>query len=143
MLLKVSSEITCISGVILFKPSVRILLDVSSARVKGDPSALFSKENSESYIVIIAALASEESFFKSLPISGKSGTLKYFGDESVFEEEFFGKSGSMGGVRCYSGYLRKNSKYYPFTIMVNNFTSKDYLVRKKIEELVVNIYKSI
>jgi len=85
----------------------------------------------------------EESFFKSLPISGKSGTLKYFGDESVFEEEFFGKSGSMGGVRCYSGYLRKNSKYYPFTIMVNNFTSNDYLVRKKIEELVANIYNSI
>jgi hypothetical protein len=27
--------------------------------------------------------------------------------------------------------------------MVNNFTSNDYLVRKKIEELVVNIYNSI
>ena len=85
----------------------------------------------------------EESFFKSLPISGKSGTLKYFGNESVFEEEFFGKSGSMGGVRCYSGYLHKNSKYYPFTIMVNNFTSNDYLIRKRIEELVVNIYNNI
>ena len=85
----------------------------------------------------------EKKVFLNLPISGKSGTLKYFGDESVFEEEFFGKSGSMGGVRCYSGYLRKNSKYYPFTIMVNNFTSNDYLVRKKIEELVSNIYNSI
>ena len=85
----------------------------------------------------------EESFFKSLPISGKTGTLKYFGDESVFEEKFFGKSGSMGGVRCYSGYLRKNKLYYPFTIMVNNFNSSDYLVRKRIEELVVNIYNNI
>ena len=85
----------------------------------------------------------EESFFKSLPISGKTGTLKYFGDESVFEEKFVGKSGSMGGVRCYSGLLSKNSKYYPFTIMVNNFTSNDYLIRKKIEELVVNIYNNI
>ena len=85
----------------------------------------------------------EESFLKSLPISGKTGTLKYFGDESVFEEEFFGKSGSMGGVRGYSGYLRKNSQYYPFTIMVNNFISNDYLIRKRIEELVVNIYNNI
>jgi D-alanyl-D-alanine carboxypeptidase/D-alanyl-D-alanine-endopeptidase (penicillin-binding protein 4) len=85
----------------------------------------------------------EESFLKSLPISGKTGTLKYFGDESVFEEEFFGKSGSMGGVRCYSGYLRKSSLYYPFTIMVNNFTSNDYVIRKRIEELVVNIYNNI
>ena len=82
-------------------------------------------------------------FFKSLPISGKTGTLKYFGNESVFEEKFFGKSGSMGGVRCYSGYLRKNQLYYPFTIMVNNFNSSDYLVRKRIQELVVNIYNNI
>ena len=85
----------------------------------------------------------KEMFFKSLPISGKSGTLKYFGDKSVFEDEFFGKSGSMGRVRCYSGYLRKNAQYYPFTIMVNNFTFNDYLIRKRIEELVVNIYNNI
>ena len=85
----------------------------------------------------------KESFFKSLPISGKTGTLKNFGNELVFEEEFFGKSGSMGGVRSYSGYLHKNSQYYPFTIMVNNFISNDYLVRKRIEELVVNIYNNI
>tara|TARA_Y100000385_G_scaffold161805_1_gene167793 strand:- start:113 stop:1420 length:1308 start_codon:yes stop_codon:yes gene_type:complete len=85
----------------------------------------------------------KESFFKSLPTSGKTGTLKYFGNELVFEEEFFGKSGSMGGVRCYSGYLSKNSQYYPLTIMVNNFTSNDYLIRKRIEELVENIYNNI
>ena len=85
----------------------------------------------------------EESFFKSLPISGKTGTLKYFGDKLVFEEEFFGKSGSMSGVRCYSGYLHKNAQYYPFTIMINNFTCNDYLIRKRIEELVVNIYNNI
>ena len=85
----------------------------------------------------------KESFFKSLPISGKSGTLKYFGDETVFKEKFFGKSGSMGRVRCYSGYLHKNAQYYPFTIMVNNFTYNDYLIRKRIEYLVTNIYKNI
>ena len=85
----------------------------------------------------------KESFFNSLPVSGKTGTLKYFGDNSVFEGEFSGKSGSMGGVRCYSGYLRKNKKYYPLTIMVNNFTSSDYLIRKRIEDLVVNIYENL
>ena len=85
----------------------------------------------------------KESFFKSLPISGKTGTLKYFGDETVFKEKFFGKSGSMGRVRCYTGYLHKNAQYYPFTIMVNNFTYNDYLIRKRIEDLVANIYKNI
>ena len=85
----------------------------------------------------------KESFFESLPISGKTGTLKYFGDETVFKEKFFGKSGSMARVRCYSGYLHKNAQYYPFTIMVNNFTYNDYLIRKRIENLVANIYKNI
>ena len=49
----------------------------------------------------------------------------------------------MSGVRCYSGYFLKNEQYFPFTIMVNNFTSSDYVIRKHIEELMVGIYQKI
>ena len=93
---------------------------------------LYFQLNSKPYI--------KETFLNSLPIAGISGTLKYLGDGTPIEGNFIGKSGSMSGVRCYSGFLRKSSQYYPFTIMVNNFTSNDFLIRKRIEELVVNIY---
>ena len=82
-------------------------------------------------------------FLNSLPVAGVSGTLKYIGSNTAVEGKFIGKSGSMSGVRCYSGYFLKNEQYFPFTIMVNNFTSSDYVIRKHIEELMVGIYQKI
>ena len=84
-----------------------------------------------------------EAFFNSLSVSGKSGTLKYIGVNTLLEGKFIGKSGSMGGVRGYAGYFVKKSKYFPFTIMINNFTSNDYLIKSKIENLMIDIYKNI
>ena len=82
-------------------------------------------------------------FLKSLPAAGVSGTLKYIGNNTAIEGNFIGKSGSMSGVRCYSGYFLKKEQYFPFTIMVNNFTTSDYIVRKYIEDLMVGIYLKI
>tara|TARA_Y200000002_G_scaffold378235_1_gene385204 strand:+ start:2235 stop:3647 length:1413 start_codon:yes stop_codon:yes gene_type:complete len=82
-------------------------------------------------------------FLKSLPAAGVSGTLKYIGNNTAIEGNFIGKSGSMSGVRCYSGYFLKKEQYFPFTIMVNNFTTSDYIVRKYIEDLMVAIYQKI
>lgn len=82
-------------------------------------------------------------FLETLPVFGTSGTLKYMGDGTIIEGNFIGKSGSMTGVRCYSGYFKKNNEYYPFTIMINNFVSSDYLIRKHIESLMVAIYKNL
>ena len=84
-----------------------------------------------------------ESFIASLPIAGKSGTLKYIGNKTAISGNFKGKSGSMEGVRCYSGYFLKNNQHYPFTIMVNNFLCKDVEIRKLIEKLMVDIYAQI
>ena len=82
-------------------------------------------------------------FFTSLPISGESGTLKYLGTGSQIQGNFIGKSGSMGSVRSYSGYFLKENEYYPFTIIVNNFTVKNSMVRKHVEKLMINIYQQL
>ncbi len=82
-------------------------------------------------------------FLKSLPAAGVSGTLKYIGNNTAIEGNFIGKSGSMNGVRCYSGYFLKKEQYFPFTIMVNNFITSDYIIRKYIEDLMVAIYQKI
>lgn len=85
----------------------------------------------------------KETFLNSLPVAGVSGTLKSLGKGTVIEGRFIGKSGSMSGIRCYSGYFKKNSEYFPFTIMINNFISSDYVIRKHIEELMVAIYNKL
>jgi D-alanyl-D-alanine carboxypeptidase/D-alanyl-D-alanine-endopeptidase (penicillin-binding protein 4) len=43
------------------------------------------------------------------------------------------KSGSIGGVQCFAGYLIDGNKKYAFTIMVNKFTGLRSDVRKGIE----------
>ena len=82
-------------------------------------------------------------FLNSLPIAGKSGTLKYLGKGTVIENNFIGKSGSMDGVRCYSGYFFKNNYKYPFTIMVNNFSCSSSQVKSEILRLMTGIYTNL
>lgn len=90
-----------------------------------------------------SSLVIRNDFINSLPKAGLTGTLKYIGRNTALEGNFIGKSGSMGGVRCYSGYFNKNELLYPFTIMVNNFTCKDVEIRKSIESLMIDIYQSL
>ncbi len=85
----------------------------------------------------------KQCMMNSFPIAGITGTLRYIGKKTPIEGNFIGKSGSMGGVRCYTGFFTKNNSHFPFTIMVNHFSAPDYKIRKAIESLMVNIYKEL
>ena len=85
----------------------------------------------------------KECILGSLPVAGISGTLKYIGKKTAIEGNFIGKSGSMGGVRCYTGYFKKNEKYFPFTVMLNHFLVSDAKVRKAIEHLMEELYLAL
>ena len=79
----------------------------------------------------------------SFPVAGISGTLKYIGGKTSIQGNFKGKSGSMGGVRCYTGYFQKNEEFFPFTVMVNHFLVSDAKVRKAIEQLMEELYSAL
>ncbi len=85
----------------------------------------------------------KECIMKSLPVAGISGTLKYIGGKTSIQGNFKGKSGSMGGVRCYTGYFQKNEEFFPFTVMVNHFLVSDAKVRKAIEQLMEELYSAL
>lgn len=77
-------------------------------------------------------------FSASLPISGKSGTLKTFADNTSAEGKIFAKSGSMYKVRSYSGYVRsKNGDYLAFCVMVNNYSCGSAEIKSILEKLAV------
>ena len=82
-------------------------------------------------------------FMNSLPIAGKTGTLKYLGDATILQNNFFGKSGSMDGIRCYAGYFRKDNKYYSFSIMLNQLTCSSIQSFKLIEQFMVEVYDQL
>lgn len=78
-------------------------------------------------------------FFASLPITGSDGTLKYFMQNTKYNGKIHAKSGSIGGVQCFAGYLIDGDKKYAFTIMVNKFTGSRSAVRKGIEDFIVSL----
>ncbi len=80
-------------------------------------------------------------FFHSLPVAGKTGTLKYFGRGTVLENRVFAKSGSMKRVRSYAGYMiNAKCDTLAFAIIVNNFYCSQSQARRNIERFLIQLY---
>jgi D-alanyl-D-alanine carboxypeptidase/D-alanyl-D-alanine-endopeptidase (penicillin-binding protein 4) len=62
-------------------------------------------------------------FFKaSLPVAGESGTMKYYFNTGASKGNLRAKSGTMTGVRNYTGYVRnKYEENIAFCIMMNDY----------------------
>ena len=82
-----------------------------------------------------------EDYAASLPSPGKPGTLSYnmkSYPESI-KERILVKSGSMNGVRCYSGYVIPTEGCKDdciiFSILVNNCTSPTWQVRPLLDKI--------
>jgi D-alanyl-D-alanine carboxypeptidase/D-alanyl-D-alanine-endopeptidase (penicillin-binding protein 4) len=79
-------------------------------------------------------------YFNSLPEAGKEGTLKSYFKDPVFESRMRAKSGSMGRVRCYAGYITTVSgSNMVFSILVNNFSGASQKVISGIEDIIHDI----
>ena len=82
-----------------------------------------------------------EDFVSSLPSPGGNGTLAYNmkGYSEETRSRIKAKSGSMNGVRCYSGYIipREGCKddTIVFSIMVNNCTAPTWKVRPLMDKI--------
>lgn len=78
-------------------------------------------------------------FFNSLPKAGEEGTLKWFLKDSRLKGKIAAKSGSIGGVQCYAGYLNDGDKRYAFTVMVNKYSGSRQQVRQAIEQFLLHL----
>lgn len=78
-------------------------------------------------------------FLASLPKAGQEGTLRNFLRDSKYAGKISAKSGSIGGVQCYSGYLFDGNKQYAFTIMINKFNGTRAQVRSAIEQFLLSL----
>ncbi len=77
---------------------------------------------------------------KSLAQAGKEGTLRSTFLSLPSKARLMAKSGSLGRVRCYTGYLLTQSgRELTFTIMFNQFSCTSAEARKKIEAIVYEL----
>lgn len=99
--------------------------------------------SADNFTCILVQMVKEkafESFYNSLPIAGKSGTLKSVGKGSILENNLRAKSGSMNLVRCYAGYVQNlKGRSICFAILFNNYNCPTEEIKSIIETLMIRI----
>ena len=92
--------------------------------------------------VLKAADAGEygATFRRSLPVAGKSGTLKSVARGTAAVGRVRAKSGTIARVKCYAGYVdARSGDRYAFAIMVNNYTGSYGNVKPAIERVMARL----
>lgn len=79
-------------------------------------------------------------FLHSLPEAGKEGSVRNFLREKAWTGEVRLKSGSMGRVRCYAGYVRQVTKQYAVVLLVNNYEGNSWALNRRLERLLQSLF---
>lgn len=92
------------------------------------------------FLTAMTASPAYDTYLKSLPSPGENGTLQYnmSGQSTALKNRIKVKSGSMNGVRCYSGYILPSiagGQTIVFSIMTNNCTSPTWKVRPLLDKM--------
>lgn len=83
-----------------------------------------------------------EAYLYTLPMPGGKGTLEYkfMNAPDEFRSRIRMKSGSMNGVRCYSGYILSSdgdpAKTLIFSLLTNNVTESSWFVNPSIDRII-------
>ena len=79
-------------------------------------------------------------FYNSLPLAGISGTMHKWLIGSTGEGRVRAKTGSLGGVRSYAGYVSTLSgKKLIFTLIINNYTCRTKILKQRVEDFMMGM----
>jgi D-alanyl-D-alanine carboxypeptidase/D-alanyl-D-alanine-endopeptidase (penicillin-binding protein 4) len=79
-----------------------------------------------------------ESFKKSLPVAGVSGSIANMCKGTVAEGKVFAKSGYMTRVRSYAGYATTiKGEDIAFAVIVNNYICTPAEMKAKLEKIFI------
>jgi len=81
-------------------------------------------------------LLGDKGFMPLLPVSGRSGTLKYMARGQKAEGRIYAKSGTISRVKCYTGFAKTlGGETVAFTIQFNNFDQGYRNVKRNMERI--------
>lgn len=82
-------------------------------------------------------------FYNQMAIAGRTGTLRNMCRNSSAENNVRAKSGSMNRIRSYTGFVTtKGGKQLAFSMIVNNYSCSGYMMKKKLETLMIALAES-
>lgn len=81
-----------------------------------------------------------KSFYNSLPVAGKSGSLGNLCENSSAENNLCAKSGYMTSARGYAGYVtNKKGEMLCFSVLANNYECSPSEMKRKLEKILIAI----
>jgi D-alanyl-D-alanine carboxypeptidase/D-alanyl-D-alanine-endopeptidase (penicillin-binding protein 4) len=82
-------------------------------------------------------------FYNQMAIAGRTGTLRNMCRNSSAENNVRAKSGSMNRIRSYTGFVTtKGGQNLSFSMIVNNYSCSGYMMKKKLETLMIALAES-
>ncbi len=82
-------------------------------------------------------------FYASLPVAGRSGSLKNRLKGTAAEGRLRAKSGTLERVRAYSGYATtRNGQLLAFSVIANNYEGSGGSMRQKLERFMLELCKN-
>jgi D-alanyl-D-alanine carboxypeptidase/D-alanyl-D-alanine-endopeptidase (penicillin-binding protein 4) len=80
-------------------------------------------------------------FYNSLAKPGENGTFKEFEKDTVLIDNLRAKSGTLTGVKSYSGYMyNKDGNLIAFCILVNHHGMSGKAIGKELEKVMESFY---
>jgi len=81
-----------------------------------------------------------EDWYQSLPVSGESGTLTHFLEDTRLAGKVHAKSGTLTGAKSYAGYIeRPNGEVWSFAILISDTKTPSTTIQKSIEKYLLSI----
>ena len=120
-------------------------LDINSVNIYDGSGISQANSINANFIVKLLKYMKESknffTFYNSLAIAGKKGSLKYRFKNSILKNRIFAKTGSFTGVVCLAGYLKnKKNETIAFAFFINNFSGKSNIIYKQMDKIMEHFY---
>jgi len=117
-----------VTGLYLYDGSGRSHTNIASPRLLAE--VLFKMTTSPVFPV----------FYNSLPLAGISGTMHKWLVGSYGAGRIRAKTGSLGGVRSYAGYVKTLSgKKLIFSLIINNYSCRTKILKQRVEDFMLGM----
>ncbi|MEL6668039.1 MAG: D-alanyl-D-alanine carboxypeptidase/D-alanyl-D-alanine-endopeptidase [Bacteroidota bacterium] len=89
---------------------------------------------------LLYLLREDEEFRGTIPLAGRSGSLRNRFRNTAAEGRLYAKSGSLSGVRAYAGYVfRTDGRKLAFCIMVNNYSGSSGDISRQLQQFMISL----
>lgn len=94
-------------------------------------------------LTIMSGSENKDAWFASLPVSGKSGTLKTLCPGTELEGRIHAKSGTIAGTKNFAGYIdMPNGDTWVFAILINSAPGKAKNIQTVIQQYLLDVYRA-